>query len=288
MPPDQGPIRTRREVLSLVASMMAVAGCSSGDTRSPPDESSSSKPSETPTLARVGKDTCTPGSATGTEKSSLAPVSTVTDTVTAPAKSTDGGRNTRTPSTPLPAFGTDDFSFDVSVLHGFCRENPARLEITFTNKSESTLTASGGPEHTLPFIDDDYVGMNQSNKPGLFLVPDNNAYFSWEDEEGNDISLSDIIPSSPTDGCWKLLIDWPPEGQKVQTAILHRFELPPGESITHQYSVYFLNTCTTGTFSFERTLGLLKGGDAGQVTQGFDLTVTETDIAVSTHEPSVS
>ncbi|MFB6295859.1 MAG: hypothetical protein ABEH66_03340 [Halobacteriales archaeon] len=152
------------------------------------------------------------------------------------------------------------------------------------------LVGKGGPAHTLPFVDDDYVGRTESNEPGLILVPDNEYYFSLVEEGGNETGLRDVIPTEPTDGCWKLLFDWPPEG-KASTAILHKFELAPGESITHGYSLYHLNRCQRGTYSFEGTVKIesreTRDVEIFTLILGFDLTLTETCPEVSVHDPRI-
>lgn len=199
--------------------------------------------------------------------------------------------------TPSPEAGpltTDDFELDVSVLQEFTNDHPARLRITFKNSGTRELVGMGGPEHILPFVDDNYAGDDVYNEPKLFLLPDNGPYFSIVDQDGTRRSISDVIPDSPTDGSWTLPINWPPQSSIV-TPILNAVPVPVGSEVSHEYSLYFIDDCTNGLFTFVNNLEIRVGPRATAneshqdyaVTLKFVIQISDTGMKGSIREPEI-
>lgn len=192
---------------------------------------------------------------------------------------------------PIPSPSTpDDFLFEVFVLERFTSESPARLRITFRNTGGRRLTGVGPWRHVLPFTDDDYAGVDESGRFGLFLSPvDASLTIETEDTVG---PLGEFLPDEPTDGCWTLPFDWP-AARGTNGTILHTVSVPSDEAVTHEYDLYYLDACDTGRFIFESTIDLANTDPPFEetlhrVSLGFDLTIAQTGtLHVDVHEPRV-
>lgn len=165
---------------------------------------------------------------------------------------------------------TTDFEFEVTILGEFTNSHPGRLRISFTNVSGEALYGIDGPDYSIPFVDDDYA----STELELLLIPD----------EGGP-RVDGTFPESPTDGCWKVSFEWP-EARGPETLQQLRRRVSPGETVSHEYSLYYTDECVSGTFTFENEFELQKGdGDPRPMTVGFDLTITDQTMSVSVNEP---
>lgn len=194
---------------------------------------------------------------------------------------------------PLTA---DDFKLDVNIRQEFTSAHPARLQITFENTGTRKLWGQGGPDHTLPFVAEDYAGTDGNGDPRLFLLPDNEAglWFSFVDNNGKKRSVSGIIPDNATDGCWSMDIDWPPQSYII-TPTLTRREVPVGDQVSHEYTLYYFDKCTNGRFTFENRLTMFVGPDFPtsdsenkyEVMMRFALEIDDAGITVSIIEPEI-
>lgn len=165
-----------------------------------------------------------------------------------------------------------DFEFEVTVLGEFTDRQPGRLRIAFTNVSDEELYGIDGPDYSIPFVDDDYA----SNNLELLLIP----------EEGGP-RVDGTFPESPTDGCWKVPFEWP-EARGPETLQQIRRRVSPGETASHEYSLYYTDECSSGTFTFENEFELRKAeADPRQVKLGFDLTITDQEMSASVDEPVI-
>lgn len=114
-------------------------------------------------------------------------------------------------STESPPFTTDDFRFQVTPIKSFTESHPARINIAFTNTSDVNLAGKGGPEYTLPFVDDNYAGEDESGNEEMLLLPDNGGpNYDFNTTSGERESLEAVIPQNPSDSCWTLSVEWPP------------------------------------------------------------------------------
>lgn len=220
---------------------------------------------------------------------------------------TDGsaGRITVTPA-PLPAdrpssssssAGTTDaataaaLEFDVRLRSGFSDASPARLEIVVRNVGDIVLTALGGSEHVLPFVDDNYAGVDRTGHVSLFLAPDDSA-LTVAPEGGEPGPLDEFLPAAPVAGCWSLPFDWP-AAWGSQSATGHSVSLPPGEHRRHRYGLYYVDECIAGSFAFANTFELVAGDSPGErsparVRLGFVLTVTgELEVLIGVQNPVI-
>lgn len=224
---------------------------------------------------------CTAGDPTGDEPSA---------TASPAAPGTDTPSPTAAPSGPPPPTA-DDVALDVAVLQSFTPDQPARLEIAFTNAGERSLLGLGGPQYVLPFVDDDYAGEAADGSLALFLLPDDNG-LAVEPEGEPTASVESYLPDAPTDGCWTVPFEWP-AAKASFTAVLHEVPVEPGGTVSHEYSLYYLDDCVTGTFAFESSfdLGYRRSDDPDgtlyPTALGFDLTIADDGITVSAHEPAV-
>lgn len=190
-----------------------------------------------------------------------------------------------------PDLSPRQLRFDVSVVRPFSASSTAGLEITLRNTSERRLAALAGSRFVLPFVDEDYAGVDAAGDPGLALIPADTRLIV-DPADAQPQRLAALLPDEPVDGCWRLPFDWPPAWQP-RNAQLNAVSLGPGEHRQHQYDLYFIDECTTGAFTFENTFDLAVGqppgdGDLYRARLGFVLTVTETrGIRVGVEEPSI-
>lgn len=202
-------------------------------------------------------------------------------------------RPTTTPRADATVSGptAEDLAFDVALESGFSVESPARLEIAVRNDGDGVLTAVGGPDHVLPFVDDDYVGVDRTGHPTLFLAPDD-AGLTIAPAAGDPGPLGEFLPAAPVEGCWSVPFDWP-AAWGPQPAILRTDSLDPGETRRHGYGLYYLEACVAGTFAFASTFELTSaeppfGGPATRARLGFVVTVTgDLEVLVGVQDPVV-
>lgn len=193
-----------------------------------------------------------------------------------------------TPPPPTP----EDFAFDVTILSGFDVATPARLGITFENTGDRLLTGLGGRQFVLPFVDDDYGGLDESGRFGLFLAPDDTA-LSVAPEGQSAGPVGRFLPDEPTDGCWRLPFDWP-AAEGVQPGILYTVTVQPGEAVRHEYGLYHVDDCEAGRFTFEGTFDLTNTNpplEQGlrRTRLGFDLVVSPAEtLRLDVHDPVVA
>lgn len=193
-------------------------------------------------------------------------------------------------ATPTPPT-TADMVFEVSVLQGFTGTSPARLAATFRNTGDRLLTGVGPLQHVLPFVDDDYAGVDESGQLGLFLVPDDTA-LTVQPEGSSGGPVEAFLPGEPANGCWTLPFDWP-AAKGPSPALLHTVSVPPGDAVRHEYGVYYLDGCEAGRYTFESTFDLTATdppleGALYQTRLGFDLTITPAQtVGVDVHEPRI-
>lgn len=210
-------------------------------------------------------------------------------TVTPAPVPTDTASPTPEPTPPPPT--PEDLDFEVAVLDGFTEASPARLAITVRNAGDRLLTGVGDRQHVLPFVDDDYGGLNESGRLGLFLAPDDTTLTIQPQGERGD-RVGQFLPDTPTDGCWRLPFDWP-AAQGVEPAIRYTVSVPPGETVSHEYGLYFVDACEPGRFTFESDFDLANTdpplqGALHRTRLGFDLTVSRAGaLEVDVHEPLI-
>lgn len=189
-------------------------------------------------------------------------------------------RSTPTAGSPTarPPPSPDVLEFEVWALSGFEVEHPARLEISLRNAGDAMLTALDGPMHTVPFVDDDYVGTDWTGDPELLMVPDE-AELTLDPPGADPAPIRTFLPSTSTDGCWSVPFEWPAD-HAATGAVLHAIPLQPDERRRHEYSLYSLDGCPTGTFSFVNTFDLSVGDppfgrDLYRARLGFDLALSD-------------
>lgn len=210
-------------------------------------------------------------------------------TVTPAPVPTDEPTPTTEPTPPSPS--PDDVAFEVTVLDGFTRASPARLAIAFRNTGSQHLTGVGNLQHILPFVDDDYAGVDESGRLGVFLAPDDTSLrIQPPGTPGGPVDQ--FLPDAPTGGCWTLPFDWPAV-RGVRPSVLYTVSVPPGERVRHDYGLYYIDACRAGRFTFESRFDLANTdpplqGRLHRTRLGFDLTVTQAEtIRVDVHEPRV-
>lgn len=196
----------------------------------------------------------------------------------------------RTPA-PRPPPAPDVLEFEVQVRSGFDEASPARLSASLRNAGDSMLTALDGPRYTVPFVDDDYVGTDWTGDPELLLVPDDAELVI--DPAGSDAGpIQAFLPTASPDGCWSVPFEWP-DARAVSNPVFHAIPLQPGERRRHDYELYTLDGCVTGTFSFVNTFELSVGDppfghDVVRARLGFDLALSGIhEPLVRAHEPLV-
>lgn len=116
-------------------------------------------------------------------------------------------------------------NLEAKFTHQFTEQNPARLQIRFTNKGESSRQFRFGSSPPLS----EYAGERIDGGGELVLVPDNMRNVSIKDQ--NDDGELRIIPEKPTDSCWQI------EDQIIGQDVLVPRTLNPGESVTETYTV---------------------------------------------------
>lgn len=222
---------------------------------------------------------CAFGSGSG-RPPSVTPAPVPTDTTTPTAEPI--------PPPPTPA----EFAFEVDVLDGFTAASPARLGASFRNTGDRLLTGVGPLQHVLPFVDDDYAGMDESGQLEVFLAPDG-ASLTIDPADTSGGRVGQFLPETPTDGCWTLPFDWP-AARGARPAILHTVSVPPGEAVRHEYGLYYIDGCEAGRYTFEGTFDLANtdpplAGALYRTRLGFDLTITPAQtLRVDVHEPRVA
>lgn len=210
--------------------------------------------------------------------------------VTAAPVPSDSPAATSTAS-PVPAPTADEIGFWVEVLDGFTSSAPARLAISFWNRGQRVLTALDGPAHTLPFVDDDYLGVAPEGDAGLLLLPDD-AELVLDPEGADPGPIGSFLPDAPTDGCWRVPFEWP-EARDHDTAVLTAVSVDPGVLRRHEYRLYFVEECAPGVYRFEHTFDLAAGDPPGEralhrARLAFDATVTASmGVRVDVDEPVV-
>lgn len=187
---------------------------------------------------------------------------------------------------------SDRMEFEVEVLSEFSETLPARLEITVWNRNEKRVTALAGSQFVLPFVDRDFAGVDQSGDPGLSLVPDETRVII-DRPDGEPRRLTALLPDEPIDGCWQLPFAWSPTWL-TRDATLQIVTMVPGEWRSHRYSLYFIEDCGPGTYSFENRFDLTVGEAGGDrdlyiARLGFDVTVREDrTLQVSSQDPEIA
>ena len=160
--------------------------------------------------------------------------------------------------TPRPTPKAEDLEFDVAVRSGFDADSPARLSIAVRNDGPMALTAVGGSPHVFPFVDDEYAGTDRMGRPRLFLLPENHSLEI--DRPGEETTpVSTLVPEHPTDGCWSADVEGLPP-VTPSSPFLYAVTLAPGETISHDYRVYFIGACEPGRYAFQAE-SLLRAGD---------------------------
>lgn len=93
---------------------------------------------------------------------------------------------------PDPIPDGQPFTIDVSVVHQFTTERPAKICIQLTNKSSEKRRFRFGA--AIPF--GELVAKHRDSNSKLLLIPDDDRYVSGDTE--------DFIPSSAEGTCWKI------------------------------------------------------------------------------------
>lgn len=185
----------------------------------------------------------------------------------------------------------EDIEFYVVITHQFGMTHPARLVITFENTSDRFLTGVGGLQFVIPFVDDDYAGVDDSGQLGLFLAPDD-AALTVKPEGTSAGRVGQFLPDEPRDRCWKLPFDWP-GARGVSPAIFHTVGVPPGEQVSHEYGVYYIDRCEAGRFTFESRFQLTNTDPPLEqalypARLGFDLIISSAEtVRADVHEPVI-
>ncbi|MFB6361030.1 MAG: hypothetical protein ABEH59_06870 [Halobacteriales archaeon] len=159
----------------------------------------------------------------------------------------------RQPPPPDP----EVLQFEVEVLAGFGETQPAQLEIRIENTGDTLLTGLGQAEYVFPFVDDDYVGVDWTGNPELLLVPRESAV-EVAPGDADPAKIEAFLPEAPIDGCWSVPFDWPAD-RVSDVPALWAIPLLPGARERHRYELYYLEECTTGTFTFTSTFDLAVG-----------------------------
>lgn len=107
------------------------------------------------------------------------------------------------PDTPEPVT-MDDFEFTARVVQQFTESHPAQIEFRLRNASSSTLRFQAHPFLPYPgFI------ARKSDDARLILVPENDRGVELVDSRTDiDRYLTELVPSSPIDGCWKIDLEY--------------------------------------------------------------------------------
>lgn len=156
-----------------------------------------------------------------------------------------------------PDLQSTQIVFDVTVLEAFSELSPARVGISVTNTSTHRLHALARSRYVLPFLDNDYTGTDRTGDPALFLAPDESQVIV---EPGGEPPqrLGAALPDSSVDDCWILPFDWPAARQS-ESAPLEAVSLPPGGTRAHRYSLFFIDECESGEFTFVNSFDMVVG-----------------------------
>lgn len=209
----------------------------------------------------------------------------------APVPTATGSRRPPT-QTAGPRLAPRELDFDVTVVRPSDTSSPARLEVAVRNRSDSRVAALGESPFVLPFVDPDYAGTDESGEPGLLLVPDDNRLIV-DPADGEPQRLAAALPDRPEGGCWRVPFAWPAPF-RARNARLHAVSLLPDDTRRHQYALYFIDGCTTGSFTFENTFDLAVGrppdeGSLYRARLGFVATVTDVQgIEIRVDEPTIA
>lgn len=194
------------------------------------------------------------------------------------------------PPSPAPVTA-DDFEFEVTVRRGFTEAAPGRLEIAFRNVDDRPLIAVGQRRFVLPFVDDDYAGEDASGRPRVFLAPDDSS-LTVKPRGTARGPVGAFLPGAPRDGCWALPFEWP-DARVPGPTVLRTASVQPADAVRHGYGLYFIESCVTGTVTFENGFGLATGAAlrAARISPtrlGFDLAIAaDGRLAVEAHDPVV-
>lgn len=71
--------------------------------------------------------------------------------------------------------------------------------------------------------------------------------------------------------------------------LLNRISVPPGDTVDHSYTLYYLEVCRDGTFRFESKLEVVKSNPQREydLRRSFDLIVADRELSVSIFEPNI-
>lgn len=163
---------------------------------------------------------------------------------------------TRNLSPPLREFSIRDFTFDASVVTQFTAEHPARIETTFTNRSESPLTISSGTSP--PFSS--FWNEEREDDESLLIVPD----MSYSIYDSPPLSGLETLPRTPTDpNCWRMT------DQVVDLLRARETEVESGTSLVQPFDVYDFNVesrsdvcLAIGDYQFVNSIDLIRGNPA--------------------------
>jgi hypothetical protein len=107
----------------------------------------------------------------------------------------------------------------------------------------------GRSPYVFPFVDDEYAGTDLGGRPKLFLLPKDAQLVTrvpGEDEQ----PVATLLPDGAEDGCWSVRFEGQPP-VVPSTKYLYSVTLSPGESVSHDYRVYFIGPCEPGRYSFQ-------------------------------------
>lgn len=144
----------------------------------------------------------------------------------------------------------------------------------------------------LPFVDDDYGGLDESGRFGLFLTPDD-ASLTIDPAGEPGGRVGEFLPHEPIDGCWRLPFDWP-AAMGPSPDVLYTVTVPPAATVRHEYGLYYVDACASGRFTFESTFDLTNTDpplvEALYRTRlGFDVIVAPgEELRLDVHEPAVA
>lgn len=182
--------------------------------------------------------------------------------------------------------------FRVELLSGFDADGPARLSIAVRNDGPLNLTAVGVTPHVFPFVDDQYAGTDRAGRPRLFLLPENAALVTDRPNETSK-PVSTLLPERATEGCWSTRFEGRPP-VAPSNRFLFSVTLAPGETISHDYRVYFIGACGAGRYSFQAETLLAAGDPPGRngihrLLTGFYLSVSsDLRLSIGLEDPVIT
>jgi hypothetical protein len=131
--------------------------------------------------------------------------------------------NVQTDDSPV-----EDVTIGVTVTENLSRDQPARLEVAFTNDADEARTFSFGS--LVPW--DTVLGKNAEGQGTLLLAPDDG-----------------VVPEEPSDDCWQAT-----DGIALP-AVMREETLDPGETVTGEFHVLAAHDSDEchpiGTYRFE-------------------------------------